>query len=760
MVLSFFIGGVALSFFFLYFPFLSLILSISLSVFLLKKRKFLAIFFLLFGFAYSFLRQDIEPENIPDIIHAEVVFSTLERSSTGNYRYKLIIKDCSSNSCPSDVRLYLDKYMEPGTKAEMLIKLKQRTYGLVPGIYGKPYYIATPLEMKIKGVSENIRWTIEKQRIKLNLFFDRIFDKKVAQLSKALVTGSKEIEPGLRESFRKTGLAHLLTISGTHFGLLFFLFFKIMRRLVLFLPYRFFHRLTTHISIEFIAGILVLPILTWYFIVSGMDIPAFRSFIMALLFVVGLMIGRRYYWLSGLLIAATIILIFDPASLFDLSFLLSFSAVFFIGLWLESLKKEVKDSEDPKRSRFKKLFISALLISLSATLGTLPLVIYFFHYIPLIGILTNILVTPFVCFIVLPLLLFFSFVYLLTGEFFIKDILEGSQNFVIRIIEFFSSFKYSEITVLPFPVIIVPLLYLVLFFFLVAKKRFKYLYLACFIFIIALLAARTERMPQITFLDVGQGDSSIIELSDGKVIVIDTGRDGIETSAYLNYRAKRSIDVLILSHPHPDHTGGLRLLKENFRIKEIWDNGLLIYPEDISDIPRKSLKRGDYIHFNGCNFLVLHPYKGFYTLEDRYSYENNSSLVIKVCINGTSVLFTGDVEKEAEADMVHLGEILDSDILKVPHHGSRYSSHGRFFELISPHISIISAGKGNPYGHPHREIFMNLRDSRFFTTALSGSIKIVLGETFYVKLYKDFILMRTVSPYGELLNIKNLFRIF
>lgn len=759
MVLSFFIGGVFLSFFSLYFPFLSLSLFIILSFFLLRKRKFLAILFLAIGFIYSFLRQDIEPKGIPDIIRAQAVFSSPERSLIGNYKYRLYIKDCSSNSCPAEVRLYLDKYLEPGTEAEILMKLKQRSYGLVPGIYSKPYYIATPLDIKIKEVSGNIRWTVEKERLKLNQLFDRIFNKKTAQLSKALVTGSKDVDPELRESFRKAGLAHLLTISGTHFGLLFFLFFKIINRIILFLPYRFFHRLTTYVSIDLISGILVLPILIWYFIVSGMEIPAFRSFIMAVLFIFGLMNGRRYYWLSGLLIAATIILIIEPASLFELSFLLSFSAVLFIGLWLESSKKVVKDGEVQK-IRLKKLFMNSLVICLSATLGTLPLVLYFFHYLPLTGILSNIIVTPLVCFIVLPLLLFFSFIYLLTGEFFIKDVLEVSQSLIIKIIELFSSFKYSEITTLPFPLIILPLLYLLLFLFLVIKNRFKYLYLTCFIFIIAFLAIRTERVPQITFLDVGQGDSSIIELPDGKVIVIDTGRDGIETSAYLRYRAKRSIDVLILSHPHPDHTGGLRLLKENFTIKEIWDNGLLIYPEDFRDIPRRSLKRGDHISFNGYDFIVFHPYKGFQTSEDRYSYENNSSLVIKVSINGTSALFPGDIEKEAEEDMVYLGKILDSDILKIPHHGSRYSFYEKFFDLVSPSISIISAGEGNPYGHPHEEILMNLRNSKVFITFASGSVKILFGDRLYVKISKDFILRKTRSPDVEVLNIRNLLRTF
>lgn len=762
MVLSYFIGGIFLFFLSLYFPFSTLVLVSLLIFVLLKKRKLLAILFLIFGLIYPLLRgEGREPIKISGLIHAEGVFSSMESFSNKEYSYRFDLKKCFSNACPSEVILYLDKYIEPGTEAEISMRIWQRRYGLVPGIYSSnPYYVAIPLEMKIKEPSRNIRWYIESQRSKLNVLFERIFSKQSADFSKALITGSKDIDPSLRESFRKTGLAHLLTISGTHFGLLFFLFFMITKRLIFFLPYRLLHKLTTYMSINLISGIIVLPIITWYFLLSGMDIPAFRSFVMAVLFVLGLMIERNYYWLTGLLMAATIILFIKPSSFFDLSFMLSFSAVLFIGLWLEVFKRKAEDKDETLNRRFKKLFINTLFISLSATLGTLPLILYFFHYLSLSGILVNILITPFVCFIILPLLLFFSFFYLISGDILLTDLLEGLLSFTIRCVEVFASFKYSEIVILPFPLIILILLYLLLILFLMTRNRFRYIYLLCFILVITFLSTRRDRTPQITFLDVGQGDSAVIELTDGRVILVDTGRSGIETSAYLKYRGKKTIDVLIITHPHPDHTGGLRLLKDNFKIKEIWDNGLILYSEDLIKIPRQSLKRGDYLISNRYNFLILHPYKGFYAGKDRYSYENNSSLVVKIIINNFSALFTGDIEKDALEDLVHLGKILDSDILKVPHHGSRHSVNRKFLKLVSPDISVISAGEINPYGHPHPEMLASLRDSKVFTTSSYGTIKILLKDRLYVKLYKNFVLRKTKHPELEILNIKNIFRNF
>ncbi len=763
MTFSFLISGVFLFFLYFYFPVLTSIISVGIILFLVRNKKFIALFFLLSGIIYPLLRyEDLETQSFPDEISAEVIFSSPEASLKGGYNYRLFIRNCYSGTCPSKIRLHLDSYIQSGTIADIVMKLKLKRHSLVPGLYERSYYIARPVSIKIKGNSRNIRAIIERQRSRLNEVFDRSFNRKAADLSKALITGSKDIDPGLRECFRKTGLSHLLTVSGTHFGLLFFLIFILIKRIIYILPYQCFHKLTTYVSINLISGLLVIPFLFLYLLISGMNIPAIRAFIMAILFVFSLMAGRRYYWLTGLLIAAVVILIIEPSSLFDISFLLSFSAVFLIGLWLERFRRnEGQEQEKGLIKRFLKPFINTFSISLAATLGTLPLVMYCFHYVSLIGIFVNIVVTPFVCLIILPLLLSFSFFYLFTGYIFMKDLIENTINLALRCVEIFSSFKYADIAVLPFPLIILPLLYLLLLFFLISD-RFRYIYLAFFMLAIFTISTRTDKTTQVTFLDVNQGDSSVIELSDGKVIVIDTGREGIETSAYLKYRGKRTIDALVITHPHPDHAGGIRYLKDNFQIKEVWHNGLLIYEDnELSNITRRSLSRGDHLKGNGYGFIVLHPYEGFSILsQNRYSFENNSSLVMKFISGRYSVLFTGDIEEPAEEDMLGLGNTLRSDVLKVPHHGSKYSALPEFLNLISPGIAVISAGAQNPYGHPHIELLRLLRDSRTYLTSRDGSIKIILSEGLYVKIYKDYRLRKSTCLKDEWSNIKNLFKTF
>lgn len=762
MILSFLIFGVFLFFLYFYFPFLCSLFLIGSLFILIKNKKFIAVFFLFLGIIYSFLRYEAQEVQTPsEETSAEVIFSSPRASLKGGYNYRLFIENCYSRTCPSDIRLHLDSYIEPGTIADVVMRLRLKRHGLVPGLYERPYYIAKPVSIKIKNDRKSLRAIIEKERARLNELFDRSFNKKAADLSKALITGSRDIDTGLRESFRKTGLSHLLTVSGTHFGLLFFLIFILMKRIIYLLPYQMFHKLTTYVSINLISGLSVIPFMFFYLLISGMDIPALRAFIMAVLFVFGLVIGRRYYWLTGLLIAAVIILFIEPSSLFDISFLLSFSAVFFIGLWLEGLRRSDGQEYHKGLKRLLKPFFNTFYISLAATLGTLPLVMYFFHYFSLIGIFVNILVTPFVCLVILPLLLIFSFFYLFTGYIFMKDFIEICITLALRCVEIFSSFEYADIPVLPFTLIILPLLYLLLLFFLI-RDRFRYLYLAVFILVIFTISIRTDKTPQVTFLDVNQGDSSVIELPDGEVIVIDTGRDGIETSAYLKYRGKRTIDALVLSHPHPDHTGGIKYLKDNFLIKEVWDNGLLIYDNELRNLTRRSLTRGDFLNGNGYGFIILHPYRGFSLLShDRYSLENNSSLVMKFIIGRYSVLFTGDVEDFAEKEMLGLGKILRSDVLKVPHHGSKYSALPEFLNLVSPRIAVISAGPQNPYGHPHIELLRLLRDSMTYLTSKDGSIKVLFSDDgLYVKIYKEYSLRKSKCLKDEWLNIKNLFKIF
>jgi competence protein ComEC len=267
----------------------------------------------------------------------------------------------------------------------------------------------------------------------------------------------------------------------------------------------------------------------------------------------------------------------------------------------------------------------------------------------------------------------------------------------------------------------------------------------------------------ITFVDVGQGDSAVIELPDSKTVVVDTGRTGKETAAFLRYRGKKDIDALVLTHNHPDHTGGMEYLLKKYDVKEIWDNGRMSYPDGMHINARhRMLERGDTVEADGYRIAVLHPYEEFYTLsENSYSEENSASLVLKVTGKARSVLFAGDIEEESEEDIAHLKIWLPSDAIKIPHHGSRTSALDDFIAAVSPSIAVISVGRDNSFGHPSQETLEKLESKSIFRTDLDGAIKIVeRGDKLLVKTCREFIFEKADDFAMEKGNIRKLFTVW
>lgn len=216
----------------------------------------------------------------------------------------------------------------------------------------------------------------------------------------------------------------------------------------------------------------------------------------------------------------------------------------------------------------------------------------------------------------------------------------------------------------------------------------------------------------VHFIDVGQGDSILLE-SDDEYVLIDAGeRDYGET--VLNYITERGADELkyvIATHPHSDHIGGMRtvingITAENFITVETdcatatWTK--LLTAVDDNDVNYIDAEAGDVYSFGSATFTIMGP------LSDSYSGYNNYSVVTKVECGDISFLLTGDAEKESEYEMVAAGEDLSADVLKCGHHGSSTSSTSKFLKAVNPAYAVISCGKNNDYGHPHKETMQKL----------------------------------------------------
>lgn len=240
---------------------------------------------------------------------------------------------------------------------------------------------------------------------------------------------------------------------------------------------------------------------------------------------------------------------------------------------------------------------------------------------------------------------------------------------------------------------------------------------------------------KVKFLDVGQGDAEFIEMPDKKQILIDGGPDlsilekiGREMAFYDRY-----IDLVILSHPEADHLNGLIEVLKRYQIGAVITNGVIRetsqYKEFMDTIKAKRIpvyiaKSGGEIDFNeNIKIDILYPSEN---LKGKIlSDSNNSSIVAKLIYNNFETIFTGDIEKSVENKLVESEIDLNSDILKIAHHGSKTSTSEEFLKAVNALVAIIEVGKDNKYGHPHQEVLDRLKNLRIFQTGKDGDIEIL-----------------------------------
>lgn len=255
------------------------------------------------------------------------------------------------------------------------------------------------------------------------------------------------------------------------------------------------------------------------------------------------------------------------------------------------------------------------------------------------------------------------------------------------------------------------------------------------VFIWSVVLAYQDNNLYVYFLDIGQGDSAYIRTPQKHDIVIDGGPDNLVLSRIGKYMPfyDRKIELMILTHPHEDHINGLIEIVKRYNVEQIlysdaeydsaayYEWNRLIAQKNISKVEAiidQKIKMGDVI------FDVFYP--DIDMTGTSIKNINNASVVGQLVYGETKILFTGDAEKEVEKKLVeNIGSDLDSDILKVGHHGSKSSSIEKFIELVSPEVSIISAGANNKYKHPHKETLMTLEEgnSKIYRTDYHGDIK-------------------------------------
>ncbi|MEI3605347.1 MBL fold metallo-hydrolase [Pseudogracilibacillus sp. SE30717A] len=255
----------------------------------------------------------------------------------------------------------------------------------------------------------------------------------------------------------------------------------------------------------------------------------------------------------------------------------------------------------------------------------------------------------------------------------------------------------------------------------------------------------------VSYLDVGQGDATLFQFSDGKenyTILYDTGDWlGNQVPKYLNDKKIDYIDLVIISHPHADHIGQLQKVMESFDVGEVWMTGnatnTKVFQSAMeavlqSDADYEEPTAGDLYDIGPLELYVLHPAKLSGGL-------NEDSLSINMTFGQISFLFTGDAYKEQELSMLNYPDHIQADFLHVGHHGSNTSSDSSFIEAVSPTYAIYSAGTDNSYGHPHQEVVQLFKDTgiTLYGTDVNGTITVQTdGKDYEVLTDKEGIVKK------------------
>ena len=362
------------------------------------------------------------------------------------------------------------------------------------------------------------------------------------------------------------------------------------------------------------------------------------------------------------------------------------------------------------------------LVSCSATLGTLPLTWYYYGFIPLYAAFANLFIIP----LTGLLLLLIIFLLLLAPissyvAFGISGVFLIVYKFLVHIVSIFSSFPLVSVDcAIPPPLFVIGLIILLFLFFHIYRKipRAIFLPLLLILSIFMILPDPPGFALRTAFLDVGQGDATVLKFPNKNTMLIDAGNKSRRWDTgsqiivpYLLDQNIQHLNYIVLSHPHNDHLGGMMGVLSRITVDTVVTTmynyrsrsyqSLLKFC-DLHNIPVRYVKKGDLLYPDSdCRVYILHPDTQFiHKMEQDGSTCNNSSIVLKIVYGRNSLLFTGDAEIMAEKSIIAYGKLLKSEILKIGHHGSITSTSGPFLNEIQPICAVISVSENNRFNHP------------------------------------------------------------
>ncbi len=593
------------------------------------------------------------------------------------------------------------------------------------------------IELRESG-RPRLRWAIWNRldgwREQIRAAATRSLDQPELGIFLGLVIGEQGfLDQSLRDRFMATGTVHILSISGSHLGLIAFLSFFAASAACRLLPASWLLHLSRRITPTRLAALLTMPPVTFYALLAGAEVATVRSLLMILVCMLAVWRGYAQHLLHALAAAALVILLYDAGAILDISFQLSFTAVLAIALILR-WRGTLDDGEVPTERRLPERLAHWLReyawITGGVTLATLPLVAYHFNQIAWLGLFANLVVVPLAGLVVVPLGLLSAIVLLLAGgaTLPLATLNETVLSTMAGIVTWLARLPGAEWHVAS-PSIAAILSFYGCLLLLGWPQTRPGLRPGSAVAAACLLAWWTwsprdlpDNTLRVTFLDVGQGDATILELPDGETVLIDAGAayDRLDmgravVGPYLWDRGITRLDLVIGTHPQRDHVGGLPWILSRFEVGAYYGNGIprphrfyhrLERALHNSRISRRRVEAGALLLATpSCELLALHPPPAVRGALDGKSWSsgtrlNNHSVVVRLDCGPHGLLFPADIESQAMAPLSENGAPLHVQVVKVPHHGARSSLHEGWIHEVGADIGVISAGRFNTYRHP------------------------------------------------------------
>ena len=643
----------------------------------------------------------------------------------------------------------IHNYQTPGTFDYVLYMRNKGVF--CSGWIKSPRHILAEPTVSRQGILA-IRLPSQRFRQRIDNFLRHHCDPVTGGLYRALLIGNRSgLSGDTIDHFAASGCMHLLAISGLHMGLLAFL----LHGMVYWLLKRC-QWLLLHTNASALALCLTFPFLFGYAFIAGLNAPVFRALIMAGFFLLAVICNRQHQLFHLLAAAALVLLALHPLALFTASFQLSFAALVAIALitpYLHAFHRTQQAGNNNIATKVVLWLMTAFLISLAATAGTLPLLLYHFNRFSPIGPLMNLVIEPLLCFIALPLgLLAAPF---LTVAPKVASLLFSCGGYALHAADILTT-KTAQLplaaiwTITPSVGEIAAYYLLIFLLCRIPRQTGKYrllitggallllIHFTAGLYLPQIFHVHQGKKARVSFLDLGKGSSTLLEMTDGTTILIDGGgsssdRFNVGRQIIAPFLWKQRIwrlNALVITHPDSDHYNGLGFIAKRFHPQIAYINDQPIqnsgYQKLITTIQRQQIRLttpqpGQILHADClCRLSCI----GMTGLVDKMDSDNNHGLVMKLECGEKSFLFPADIEQRAERILLAGNRQIRANVLLAPHHGSKTSCSHPFLRAVAPQLIVVSAGprQQNFFPAPGNRRWWQQQHIPFLITGIDGTI--------------------------------------